>query len=518
MRLSKISIGILVLAAFLAGILFTSAGSNLFDSKSLTEESRAADRTFEPDRTVPPSPALAAARDFENVFIQVAELVNPTVVQIHSEKVVARRFANPFEGTPWEDFFNMPGWDREQRFRSQALGSGVIIRSDGYIITNNHVIDGADALEVKLFNGDVYEAEVVGADAASDLAVIKIEAEDLPHIAFGNIDEVRVGQWVMAFGSPLAEELSNTVTSGIISAINRTSATLRQLNQFAAFIQTDAAINPGNSGGPLVDLQGRLIGINSAIYSRSGGYQGIGFAIPVDVVENVVTQLIEHGSVDRGYLGVYFGGVSPALAEALKVPRGAAQITSVEPGTPAEKAGLREGDIIIAVDGQELRDNQQLATIIGNKRPGDRAEITVIRDGERQTFTVTLSKRPDDLAAADQNGREGRGQQRDMEEALGLRLQNLTPALTERLGISGQNITGVLIADIDADSHAFREAELRRYDIITEVDRKPVRNEAEFWKVFDRVEPGKSVIVKVIRVVQGQPQTFFTALTKPASE
>ncbi|GIV61758.1 MAG: serine protease [Rhodothermaceae bacterium] len=514
MRIRNVSLLVLIAAAFVAGILFTSAGASLFGGRSLTDESRASGLDFAHAVTVPASPAITSAMDFETAFIQVAEAVNPTVVQIHSEKVIERRFANPFEGTPWEDFFNFPGQDRNQTFRSQALGSGVIIQPDGYIITNNHVIDGADELEVKLLDGTSYPATVVGKDPESDLAVIKIEAENLPHIAFGDIDEVHVGQWVLAFGSPLAEELSNTVTSGIVSAIGRTSVNLGQLNQFAAFIQTDAAINPGNSGGPLVDLRGRLIGINSAIFSRSGGYQGIGFAIPVDVVENVVTQLIDEGTVRRAFLGVLFGPISPALADAMDVPRGAAQVTSIEEDTPAEKAGLQEGDLIVEVDGKPLQNHLQLRTIIGNKRPGDQVKLVVVRDGERRTLTVTLAERPAELASAEGDERPGRNDGNRREEALGLWLDNLTPATIERMGLQ-EDIKGVLITRIDPDSYAYRQAQLRQYDILTEVDRKPVRNEKEFWEVYDKIEPGKAFLVKVVRVVDGRPNTFFTALEKP---
>jgi serine protease Do len=511
---SKTSAFVLVVAAFLAGVFFTTAGANLFPSDaSLTEASHAAALDH---RAEAPVRLGSKAVDLEEAFIQVAETINPTVVQIHSEKVVRQQFTNPFEGTPWENFFNAPGGDRDREFRSQALGSGVIIRPDGYIITNNHVIDGADELEVKLFDGEFYEATVVGSDPASDLAVIKIDAEDLPAITFGDIGGVRVGQWVLAFGSPLSEDLGNTVTAGIVSAMGRTSANLSRLNTFAAFIQTDAAINPGNSGGPLVNLEGQLIGINSAIFSRSGGYQGIGFAIPVDVVKNVTDQLIESGSVRRGYLGVLFGRVSPALAEAWEVPRGAALVSEVQPGTPADEAGLREGDVIVAVDGQELRDNLQLRTIIGNKHPGDTVQITYVRDGERHTTTVTLGTRPDELTAENEGPRRNGKENHVMKEDLGFEIRNLTPATVERLGLSDEDVTGVLVVNIDENSDAFREAELRQYDIITEIDRKPVRNAAEFREIYDDIEPGKTFIVRVARVTQGgQVNTFFTALTKP---
>jgi len=330
----KTSLSILVVVAFTAGILSATVGGNWFGAGDrVGTQARAAQAT--PDVVTPDPMAMA----FETAFEDVADAVNPAVVQIRSEQVRERESTNPFEGSPFEQWFQMP--DRgPSTFRTQALGSGVIIREDGYIATAAHVIREATSLEVQLQDGTIHDASVVGRDDASDLAVIHIDREGLPVVPFGTIGSVRPGQWVLAFGSPLAEELGNTVTSGIVSAVGRTSRNLSSLNLYAAFIQTDAAINPGNSGGPLVDLRGRLIGINSAIYSRSGGYQGIGFAIPVDVVQNVTGQLMDTGTVERGFLGVNFNSVSASLAEALEVPRGTAQITSVTSGAPAAKAGL----------------------------------------------------------------------------------------------------------------------------------------------------------------------------------
>jgi serine protease Do len=357
----------------------------------------------------------------------------------------------------------------------------------------------------------------VGTDPLSDLAVIKIESQAMPHVSFGQVDMLKVGQWVMAVGSPLSEDLGNTVTVGIVSALGRTSDEISRLNIYASFIQTDAAINPGNSGGPLVDLQGRLIGINSAIFSRSGGYQGIGFAIPVDVVENVASQLIEHGSVRRGMLGVNFDGVSEALANLLDVPRGAAQITRVTEGSAAERAGLKENEIIVSVDGRELLDSNQLRTIVGNKQPGDIVELGVIsqESGKKRTVNVTLGERPEEEAVAENNPSDSR----DSEEgaaALGLLgLRDVTPEVLEGLELGNEDIAGVVIAQIDENSQAFREADLRRGDIITELDRKEVSSRSEFLNVYREIESGESFLVRVIRPVDGNPVSFLTALQKP---
>ncbi len=513
----KTSIAVFVVVAFLSGILFTTVGANLFNmGEKVATESVAADTA---DKTVIAPVNPGARLELEEAFIAVAEAISPSVVQIRSEQLIEQNQGdNPFEGTPLEDYFNMP--DQGPRFRS-GLGSGVITRSDGYIITNFHVIAQATELEVRMANGRFFDAEVVGTDQDSDLAVIKIDADDLPAVSFGAFDEVRVGQWVLAFGSPLSEDLDNTVTAGIVSALGRTSSNLASLNIFAAFIQTDAAINPGNSGGPLVDLRGRLIGLNSAIYSRSGGSQGIGFAIPVNVVENVTTQLIETGDVERAQLGVFFDRVSETLADALGVPRGAAQVSEIRNGSAAEKAGIQEGDIITAVNGQELRDFNQLRTMIGNLRPGDVVDLELVRDGEQLAFTVELGKRNPLVAENDQPEENDRDEDSSMED-LGLSLSNLTPATLRRLGLEeAEPFEGVLITAVDPNSLAAREAELRRGDIITEIDKQSVEKLDDFEQVYRRIGKGETFLVRVLRLQPGaEPNNptlrpFLTALTKP---
>lgn len=373
---------LLFMIAFLAGILFSTAGANMLKlGDSVGSPSKAADPAIDIED-------LSSAFAYEEAFTRVVEEVNPAVVQILSEKVTRRPAAwNPFEGTPFEDFFGFPRNNRQQEFRSQGLGSGVIIRENGYIVTNNHVVEGADELQVKLIDGATYEAEVVGTDEFSDIAVIRIDASGLPFVTMGDSDNIKVGQTVLAFGSPLSPRLSNTVTSGIISAVGRLSNMGQGVQNY---IQTDAAINPGNSGGPLVDLRGRLIGINTAIYSRTGGYQGIGFAVPVNTVRNVSEQLIASGSVARGRLGIEYGPASESLIQALDLPRGAAVIGRVAQGSAADRAGLEPGDVIVAVDGDRLQKPLELSQIIGMKKPGDRVRLTINRDGDIREFTVRL--------------------------------------------------------------------------------------------------------------------------------
>jgi len=517
----KASLAVLTVVAFLAGILFTTMGANVFDAgERVGLESRAGNTSIDLDAD---NPMLR----MEEAFAEVSERVNRTVVQIRSEQVVEGR-QNPFEGTPFEDFFGggpFGGQGGEDQIRP-GLGSGVIASSDGHIITNNHVIENADNLEVRVFDGRYYPAEVVGTDPGSDLAVIKIDADGLDSISFGNFDDLRIGQWALAFGSPLSEDLENTVTAGIISATNRTSAEISaRINLFAELIQTDAAINPGNSGGPLVNIRGELIGINSAIMSRTGGNMGIGFAVPVNVVENVVDQLIADGTVRRAYLGVSFDRVSRSLADALDVPRGTAQLVEVNDGTPAAEAGLEVGDIVVSVDGRELRDYNQIRTIIGNKRPGDSVDMTVTDEsGERRTLTIELGERPDEGQLSgrqpDRNSEPDDDISGELEE-MGLSLSDATSEELRRLGIRGVGeIDGVLITEISRTSRAYRDGELRQGHVITEINRERVRDRSEFLDVYRELPSGESFIIRVLRPQRAQDGSvemspFFTALQKP---
>ncbi|MFT4606145.1 MAG: serine protease Do, partial [Rhodothermales bacterium] len=459
----RTSVAVLLVGAFFAGILSATVGANWLDSgqrvgstASATEAVALGEMGVSRGAVAAPGTLTAtgpvtppSVLDFEASFISIAESVNPAVVQIRSERVVSR--PNPFENTPFGDFFNQnPDGNQGNEFRSQALGSGVIVREDGYIVTNDHVIRGADDLEVQLFDGEFYAAEVVGSDPDSDLAVIRIKADNLTHLPYGEIQDVRVGQWVMAFGSPLSEDLGNTVTSGIVSALGRTSTNLGSLNLFAQFIQTDAAINPGNSGGPLVDLRGRMIGINSAIYSRTGGNQGIGFAIPVDEVENVVEQLIEDGRVERGALGLIFAPISTALADIMEISRGAAQITIVYPDSPAEKAGVKVGDVIVAVNGSRLRDSNALRTMVGNMPPGARVELDLMRDDDEKSVTVELGRRADIISDNVESDEVAPAEDRvDPVADLGISLQDLSADLATRAGFSGSQ-KGAIVTAVEA--------------------------------------------------------------------
>jgi serine protease Do len=505
---SKVSIAIFLVVAWLSGVFFTTAGANWFNLGNLIGTESVAETAEVVD---PPG----SAEDFEAAYTAVAEAVNPTVVQIFAEKVAAAQtMQNPFEGTPFEDFFGGFGGGMQiPEQRQEGMGSGVIVRGNGYIVTNNHVIDGAEELQVKLLDGSTYDAEIVGADPLSDLAIIKIDAEGLPFIPFGNSDNLKVGQWVMAFGSPLNADFNNTVTAGIVSAIGRLSQGPEGVQNY---IQTDAAINPGNSGGPLVDLRGQLIGINTAIYSRTGGYQGIGFAIPANTVQKVANQLIAEGYVEHAQLGVEYRAATESLIEAMDLPRGAAAVANVVDGSAAERAGIQPGDVIVALDGKELNNSLELPQIIRSKRPGDRIQVTVDREGERLNLSVVLDGMEGAPVARSENESQSDAPESRLSD-LGISLSNLTPQVARELGLQ-QEVNGVVVMDVDASSDAYREAELRTGMIITEVDRKPVRNVQEFEQVYRQIGAGEPFLVKVqVPGQDGSFSTVITALTKPNS-
>lgn len=510
----KLSVTVVIALAFITGVFFTTMGAQLFGlggSAGWAAQSEAVS-------------VDADVSALQEAFVEVAEAVNPAVVQIQAERIVEgpqRRFPGPF-GEFFEDFFDRMPEGEGQRSRP-ALGSGVIIRANGYIITNNHVVENAQDLRVKLFNGAEYSAEIVGADQVSDLAIIKIDEEGLPHIGFGDADEIQVGQWVMAFGSPLSLELSNTVTAGIISALGRYSQGLAARTgtdrNLQNFIQTDAAINPGNSGGPLVSLQGELIGINNAIYSRTGGYQGIGFAIPVNVVQSVAQQLIETGEVQRARLGIEYTAVSEALARALELPRGAAQVAYVMPGSPADRAGLREGDIIVAIDGETLNNYQDLGQRILTQQPGTDATLTIVRDAQRAEVSVVLGAlelEENETTASRSDEEPSLNQQGRYEEELGfeyMTLREIPPRWAyQRFEIESTNQDGVLIIDIDPQSYAFEVAAVRAGLLIVGMEGRPVSDISDFQRIYESLDEGETFLVTLR--VPGQDGSRRTALVK----
>ncbi|MDX1661982.1 MAG: trypsin-like peptidase domain-containing protein, partial [Gemmatimonadota bacterium] len=342
----------------------------------------------------------ASLRETGNSFTRIAEDVTPAVVFVTGQRRVGAQGRAPFDLGPFEDFFDMPQQEgpRSPQYRPSG-GSGVIIRENGYILTNHHVIDGLEEIQVVLNDRRQFDAEVVGGDPSTDIAVLKIEENGLPTAALATDDGVRVGEWVLAFGNPFGLEF--TMTAGIVSAIGRGNLQIisRTENPYAIedFIQTDAAINPGNSGGPLVDISGRVVGINTAIASRTGGYQGYGFAIPISIARRVMDQLIEEGEIRRAVLGVRIMTVTPLDAEAL----GLSEIAGVRidgftemDDNPAQEAGLRERDVILEVEGEKVETASDLQQSIAFHEPGDEVTLTVWRDGEREEIEVELGERP----------------------------------------------------------------------------------------------------------------------------
>ena len=535
-----------LLMAFGSGVYFTTAGADLAGLRGLLSSSHA---------DIGPGDTRLAANPatLEDAFTQVAERVNPTVVQITSSRYVSR--SDVHAGLPPElldqippqmrRFFGTPpnrGGDGDgqtpdeggEEDVQQGLGSGAIVRADGYIVTNNHVIEGAEDLTVHFFDGTSLPAKVVGTDATSDLAVIKVDKTGLPTLSLGVAEGVRVGQWVMAFGSPLSTDFSNTVTAGIVSAMGRfADLPDRTAGQprLESFIQTDAAINPGNSGGPLVNLHGEMIGINSAIYTRTGGYQGIGFAIPVDIVRSTMDQLIASGSVRRARLGVTIGPVSEGLAAARGVPAGAAQVGEVTPGTAAARADLRPNDIIVAIDGRDLRDHREVTQRILGRRPGETVRLTIQRGSQRQELSVTLgefdlSGRPaaeaEEAPEADRNGGTAvpnSAETSRFDSALGFdyrSAQRLTSADLGRYGLpDGFARPGVLVTTVSPRSDAFRAAGLRPGMIITAVNDQRVTDLKSFEAVVERTAVGQPIILDIVVPTRdGGSSSFQTALTR----
>jgi len=434
--------------------------------------------------------------DFPQIFADVAEGALPSVVSIYTETDLAATEspADPFDG------LGSPK-DKGGSRRESALGSGVIINTDGTILTNNHVIDGATRIQVQLNDGTEYDATVVGADPPSDLAVIRVKAPGatFPAMPLGESDRLRVGEWVIAVGSPYG--LSQTVTTGIISAKGRHNT---GINSYENFLQTDAAINPGNSGGALLNLRGELVGINTAIFSQSGGYQGIGFAIPISMARKISNDLIKDGEVTRGWLGVSIQPLDPVLAEALGVKdKHGALVGGVVPGSPAEKAGIHRGDVITRIGDLEVRDDNELLNHIALLSPGQWVRIVLIRDGKTLTFNSKITRRDDRRVARLD---EKKSEIDSRLAALGLSLEDVSPSVRSDYGIA-PNVTGVVVTGVEADSRA-EEAGLQEGDVIVEVNRARLRTLRELQDALRKI--GKNG--RILLLVNRDGETFFTAL------
>ncbi|MBY6153643.1 Do family serine endopeptidase [Vannielia litorea] len=454
----------------------------------------------------------AQSRTIPGSFADLADQISPSVVNITTSTTVSRR-TGPTpqvpEGSPFEDFFR-DFLDREgnpdRPRRSSALGSGFVISEDGYIVTNNHVIEGADEITIEFFSGQELPAEVVGTDANTDIALLKVTPEEaLPFVPFGDSNTARVGDWVIAMGNPLGQGFS--VSAGIVSARNRALS-----GTYDDYIQTDAAINRGNSGGPLFNMDGEVIGVNTAILSPNGGSIGIGFSMASNVVTKVVAQLKEYGETRRGWLGVRIQDVTPDVAEAIGLtPAKGALVTDVPEG-PAMDAGMKSGDVIISFDGQEVEDVRGLVRRVGNTEVGKTVRMKVFRDGSTETLKVTLGRREEAegaVPAVADGGEEGEPEAPQEQELLGLTVTTLTDELREQMSLDG-NEEGLVIKEVDEMSEAYEKG-LRAGDIITEAGQQKVRavNDLED-RVEEAREAGRKSLLLLIRR-SGEPR--FVALS-----
>jgi serine protease Do len=426
--------------------------------------------------------------NLSNALAEVAEVVRPAVVNISTtttipagENPFGDMFNDPFFRHFFGDQFNRPGPNRKQK--SSALGSGVIMSDKGYILTNSHVVKGADEIKVVLYDKREFKGTIVGTDSKTDLAVVKIDAKDLPTVVIGSSSALKTGDVVLAIGNPFG--LNQTITMGIVSAVGRSHIGLAD---FEDFIQTDAAINPGNSGGALVNSSGELIGINTAIFSTSGGYMGIGFAIPSDMAASVMDSIIKHGKVIRGWLGVSIQDLSPDLAKSFNLKdQTGALVSGVMENSPADKAGLKRGDLVIELDGKTVADSISLRNRVSALAPGTKIEMKIIRNGSQQVITAILGEAKEKAEV----------KKTEYSNVLkGITVQDLTPGLRDKLDIP-ESLTGVVVTDVapDAPTHGLLQAN----DVIQEVNRQGIKSAQEYKQAVSKIGDKDGVLLLVFR-------------------
>ena len=461
-----------------------------------------------PTVNVDPAP-VAPKPGFVTTFAPIVEKVAPSVVTVSTSKMVtgAQRRQNPMLNDPmFRRFFGIPEPDENEeaapapkrrggkaekpRKEMMGLGSGVIVSPEGHILTNNHVIEGADEIIVKLGkNSHEYKATKIGTDPDSDLAVLKIEGKDLPAITFADSEKVRVGDVVLAVGNPFG--FTQSVTTGIVSALGRG---MKELNlSFQNFIQTDASINPGNSGGALVDTDGRLIGVNTAIYSRTGGNQGIGFAVPGNVARDVMDGIIKNGRMIRGYLGLNLQEMDEDLAKEFKIEGDKGALVGGFPkdgNSPAQKAGIKEGDVVVALDGKQVEGREDLIKIVSAKPPGTEVNVKLLRDGKETVVPVKLGERPpqDKIAKVEPADT-------DPDVLDGLFVENIDAEMRKKFDIP-ENAKGVVVTKIDPDSACYAQG-IREGDVIHEINREAVGNAKQAVELSEKVKKDKKVLLRV---------------------
>jgi len=430
-------------------------------------------------------------------FSEIVRAVSPAVVNISSTKVIKK------QPTPFDEFFDFlyPFPDgRGKRWKEQSLGSGVIVSPDGYIVTNNHVVEQADEIKVILIDKKSFKAKIVGSDPKTDIAIIKIDAKGLPVLPWGDSERLQVGEFVLAIGNPFG--LSHTVTMGIISAVGRADV---GITDYENFIQTDAAINPGNSGGPLVNIKGELIGINTAIFSKTGGYQGIGFTVPSNMVRIVMDQLIKQGKVTRGWLGITIQELTPEIAQkfGLKQSEGAL-VSDVAKGSPAHRAGMARGDIILEFNGKKVRDVATLRNMVAQSKVGSQVEIKVLRRDREITLKANIMELPTEMGDVVPSSSNSM----DMSDSAlsGITVMDINAAVAKQLGID-RDEKGVVIVKVEHGSSA-EDAGLRKGDVVQEIDRQRINGLNDFNKATSKIRTEDTVLLFVNR----SGRKFYVAL------
>lgn len=477
-----------IIIALLSALNFTSAFFSVLPADAYAEAPASEETAVYPAVTGISRDSVEFLTRTGQAMAEIAHTVMPAVVNISTVRTekVSDAPSSPFLEDPFfRKFFGdqFRHQEKPREFKSESLGSGVIVSSDGYILTNNHVIKNADTIKVLLSDKSEYSGKVIGSDPKTDVAVIKIDAKDLTTLPLGDSDNLKVGELVLTVGNPYG--LNQTITMGIVSAVGRANVGIAD---YEDFIQTDAAINPGNSGGALVNVKGELVGINTAIFSTTGGYQGIGFAIPSDMVKVVMNDLIEKGRVVRGWLGVSIQEITPELAQQFQLDKDyGTLVADVIEGSPAEKAGIEHGDVIVEFGGKSVNEPYNFRNMVAGTPPGTAVEMKLIRNGETRTMTVTIEELP-------------AGEQKvptEFKNALkGVSVQNLTPDVYRQLNVP-HKIRGVVVSDVQEGSPA--ERKLIRGDVILEINRKAISNTDDYEALVSKIKSDTNVLLLVFR-------------------